>query len=190
MKNLFIAENLKVITKVLPVVKIQIHQKEISLIVKKHYLIPVLFFLKNHIKYQFKILTCISGVDYPSQKYRFKVVYELLSIKYNTRLRVKVLTDELTPVESSYKIFPAASWYESEIWDLYGIFFINHENLTRLLTDYGFEGYPLRKDFPLSGFVESSYDYSRKRVINERVELSQEYRAFKFSSPWETLKLD
>merc|ERR1712183_513135 len=153
--------------------KIQMHQKEISLIVKKNHLIPVLFVLKNHIKYQFKILTCISGIDYPSKKFRFKVVYELLSIKYNVRLRVKVLTDELTPVESSY-----------------GIFFINHENLTRLLTDYGFEGYPLRKDFPLSGFVESSYDYSRKRVINERVELSQEYRAFKFSSPWETLELN
>ena len=190
MNNLFIAENLKVMTKVLPILKIQIHQKEISLIVKRDHLIPVLTFLKNHIKYQFKVLTCISGVDYPAQKYRFKVVYELLSVKYNTRLRAKVLTDELTPVESCCKIFPAAGWYESETWDMYGIFFANHENLTRLLTDYGFEGYPLRKDFPLSGFVESSYDYTRKRVTNERVELSQEYRAFKFTSPWETLELN
>ena len=103
---------------------------------------------------------------------------------------MKVLTDELTPVESCCKIFPAAGWYESETWDMYGIFFANHGNLTRLLTDYGFEGYPLRKDFPLSGFVESSYDYTRKRVTNERVELSQEYRAFKFTSPWETLELN
>ena len=126
MNNLFIAENLKVMTKVLPVLKIQIHQKEISLIVKRDHLIPVLTFLKNHIKYQFKILTCISGVDYPSQKYRFKVVYELLSVKYNTRIRVKVLTDELTPIESCCKIFPAAGWYESETWDMYGIFFANH----------------------------------------------------------------
>lgn len=190
MNNLFIAENLKIITKVLPILKIQIHQKEISLIVKRNHLIPVLTFLKNHIKYQFKILTCLSGVDYPSNKYRFKVVYELLSIRYNVRLRVKVLTDELSPIESCGDIFAAASWYESETWDMYGIFFSNHENLTRLLTDYGFEGYPLRKDFPLSGFVEASYDYTRKRVTNERVELSQEYRAFKFTSPWETLELN
>jgi NADH/F420H2 dehydrogenase subunit C len=190
MNNLFIAENLKVITKVLPILKIQIHQKEISLIVKRNHLLPVLFFLKNHVKYQFKILTCISGVDYPSQKYRFKVVYELLSVRYNIRLRVKVLTNELIPIQSSCSAFSAAGWYESETWDMYGIFFTNHVNLTRLLTDYGFEGYPLRKDFPLSGFVESSYDYTRKRVTNERVELSQEYRSFKFTSPWETLELN
>ena len=190
MNNLFIAENLKTITKVLPILKVQIHQKEVSLIVKNAHLISVLTFLKNHIKYQFKILTCISGVDYPSNKYRFKVVYDLLSVRYNVRVRVKVLTDELTPVESSCNIFAAAGWYESEIWDMFGIFFSNHSNLTRLLTDYGFEGYPLRKDFPLSGFVEASYDYTRKRVVHERVELSQEYRAFKFTSPWETLELN
>lgn len=190
MNNLFIAENLKVITKVLPILKIQIHQKEISLVVRRNHLILVLTFLKNHIKYQFKILTCISGVDYPSNKYRFKVVYELLSVRYNIRLRVKVLTNELLPIESCGNVFAAASWYESETWDMYGIFFSNHVNLTRLLTDYGFEGYPLRKDFPLSGFVEASYDYTRKRVTNERVELSQEYRAFKFTSPWETLELN
>jgi NADH/F420H2 dehydrogenase subunit C len=190
MNNLFIVENLKNITKTLPILKIQIHQKEISLLVKNQHLIPTLIFFKNHIKYQFKILTCISGVDYPSNKYRFKVVYELLSVKYNIRLRIKVLTDELTPVESCGSVFAAASWYESETWDMYGIFFTNHVNLTRLLTDYGFEGYPLRKDFPLSGFVEASYDYTRKRVTNERIELSQEYRSFKFSSPWETLDVN
>lgn len=190
MNNLFITENLKVITKVLPILKIQVHQKEISLIVRKNHLIPILTFLKNHIKYQFKILTCISGVDYPSNKYRFKVVYELLSVRYNTRIRLKVLTNELMPIESCGTIFAAASWYESEIWDMFGVFFSNHTNLTRLLTDYGFEGYPLRKDFPLSGFVEASYDFTRKRVTNERVELSQEYRAFKFTSPWETLELN
>ena len=190
MNNLFIAENLKTITKVLPILKIQIHQKEVSLIIKNNHLIPILTFLKNHIKYQFKILTCVSGVDYPSNKYRFKIVYDLLSVRYNIRIRVKVLTDELTPVESCDKIYAAARWYESEIWDMFGVFFSNHSNLTRLLTDYGFEGYPLRKDFPLSGFVEASYDYTRKRVVHERVELSQEYRAFKFTSPWETLKLN
>ena len=189
MNNLFIAENLKIITKTLPIFKIQVHQNEISFIIKRNHLIPVLLFFKNHIKYQFKILTCISGVDYPSQKYRFKIVYELLSIRYNTRIRIKIMTNELMSIESCGNVFPAAGWYESETWDMYGVFFTNHVNLTRLLTDYGFEGHPLRKDFPLIGFVESSYDYIRKRVTNERVELSQEYRAFKFTSPWETLEL-
>jgi NADH/F420H2 dehydrogenase subunit C len=190
MKNLFVIENLKTITKILPILRIQIHQQEISIIIKNKYLISTLIFFKNHFKYQFKILTCISGIDYPFNKSRFKIIYELLSIKYNTRLRIKILTDELTPIKSCGLIYPAANWYESEIWDMYGIFFSNHTNLTRLLTDYGFEGYPLRKDFPLSGFIETSYNYTKKRITNERVELSQEYRSFKFSSPWETLQID
>jgi NADH/F420H2 dehydrogenase subunit C len=190
MNNLFIVENFKKIIKSLPILKIQIYQEEISIIVKREHLLIILFFLKHHIKYQFKILTCISGVDYPSNKHRFKVTYDLLSVRYNSRIRLKVLTNELIPLESCEKIFPAANWYESEIWDMFGIFFSNHSNLTRLLTDYGFEGYPLRKDFPLSGFIETSYDYTRKRVANERVELSQEYRVFKFNSPWETLELN
>ena len=190
MNNLLIAENLKIIKKVLPILKIQIHQNDISIVVKKTHLLNTLFFLKNHIKYQFKILTCISGVDYPENKYRFKLVYELLSVKHNIRIRVKVFTHELMPIESAESVFKAASWYESEIWDMFGVFFVKHPNLVRLLTDYGFEGYPLRKDFPLSGFVEASYDYTRKRVTNERVELSQEYRAFTFISPWETTELN
>lgn len=190
MNNLFITENLKKLTKTIPLLKIQVYNNsEISLIVKNNNLIPILFFLKNHVNYQFKILTCISGVDYPSNKYRFKIVYELLSVRFNQRIRIKVFTHELMPVESAGKIFPAAFWYENEIWDMFGVFFRNHENLIRLLTDYGFEGYPLRKDFPLSGYVEVSYDYTRKRVSNERLELSQEFRSFKFSSPWETLKI-
>lgn len=190
MNNLFIAKNLKTINKILPIFKIQVHQKDTSLIVRKPHLFNTLLFFKNHIKYQFKILTCISGVDYPENKYRFKLVYELLSVRYNVRIRLKVFTHELMPVESVGGIFSAASWYESEIWDMFGVFFVKHKNLTRLLTDYGFEGYPLRKDFPLSGFVEASYDYTRKRVAYERVELSQEYRAFKFASPWEITELN
>jgi NADH/F420H2 dehydrogenase subunit C len=189
MSNLFIVENLKKMTKVVPILKLQIHQNDISLIVKKNQLINVLSFFKNHVQYQFKILTCISGVDYPANKYRFKIVYELLSVRFNMRIRLKVFTHELMPIDSTGKIFPAADWYECEIWDMFGVFFNKHNNLTRLLTDYGFEGYPLRKDFPLTGFIEASYDYTRKRVTNERVELSQEYRAFKFASPWETLEL-
>ena len=190
MNNLFLIENFKIITKVLPILKIQLHRNDICIVVKKKDLINVLMFFKNHIKYQFKILTCISGVDYPSNKHRFKIVYELLSVRFNTRLRIKVFTHELMPVESVSNLFSAANWYECEIWDMFGVFFSNHPNLVRLLTDYGFEGYPLRKDFPLSGFVESSYDYTRKRVSSERVELSQEYRSFKFTSPWETVELN
>ena len=190
MSNLFTTENLKYLTKVIPILKIQIHRKEISFLINRKQLISTLIFFKSHIKYQFKVLTCISGVDYPLNKYRFKVVYELLTIRYNFRLRIVVLTNELLPIESCKRIFAAANWYESEIWDMYGIFFINNANLTRLLTDYGFEGYPLRKDFPLSGFVETSYDYSRKRVINERIELNQDYRVFKVVSPWEVLELN
>jgi NADH:ubiquinone oxidoreductase subunit C len=124
MINLFVTKNLKKISKILPILKIQVYCKnEISLIVKKTYLWCILYFLKNHTQYQFKILTCISGVDYPSNKYRFVVVYELLSVRYNVRLRIKVLTNELIPVISVNKVFAAASWYESEVWDMFGVFF-------------------------------------------------------------------
>jgi NADH/F420H2 dehydrogenase subunit C len=141
--------------------------------------------LKNHFKYQFKILTCISGIDYPENSYRFQIVYELLSIKYNSRIRLKVLIDELTPMNSVEKVFPCANWWECEIWDMFGVFFRRHPNLTRLLTDYGFHGHPLRKDFPLSGFIESRYNVNKNRVAYENLELTQEYRTFEFISPWE-----
>jgi NADH:ubiquinone oxidoreductase subunit C len=124
-------------------------------------------------------------VDYPENLYRFQVVYELLSIKFNARLRIKILINELIPVNSIEKIFPAATWWECEVWDMFGIFFINQFNLTRLLTDYGFQGYPLRKDFPLSGFTETRYNAIKNRVIYENIELAQEYRTFDFISPWE-----
>ena len=189
MNNLFIIKNLKTLKKKIPILKIQIYFKDITLVIRKQDLISVLIFLKNNISFQFKILTCISGVDYPSNSNRFTLIYELLSIRYNNRIRVKISTDELTPVESIEQVYLAANWYESEIWDMLGVFFNNHSNLVRLLTDYGFEGYPLRKDFPLSGFVEVSYDYTRKRISNERIELSQEFRPFKFTSPWEIRRI-
>ena len=189
MTNKLIKENLKTIIKKLPVVNIHFYQGIISITVPMKRLVSTLSILKNHINFQFKVLSCISGVDYPNKKKRFKVVYELLSLKYNTRIRVKVFVDELSPIESSVGIYPAAGWYESEIWDMFGVFFVNHSNLTRLLTDYGFEGYPLRKDFPLSGFIETSYDYTKKQVLNSKIELSQEYKAFNFKSSWEDLKL-
>jgi NADH/F420H2 dehydrogenase subunit C len=173
------------IIKVLPILRFELYNKESSLFIQTNLLNDIILILKNHFKYQFKVLTCISGVDYPENLYRFQVVYELLSIKYNSRIRIKILVDELTPVNSIEKILPAATWWECEVWDMFGIFFSNQANLTRLLTDYGFQGYPLRKDFPLSGFIEARYNVTKGRVVYENLELAQEYRTFEFISPWE-----
>ena len=170
---------------ILPILRFELYKHESRFLVLTSIFNKILIILKNHFKYQFKILSCISGVDYPENLYRFKIVYELLSIKFNSRLRLKILVDELTPVNSIENIFSGASWWESEIWDMFGIFFLNQYNLTRLLTDYGFQGYPLRKDFPLSGFTESKYNSTKNRVVYENIELAQEYRTFEFISPWE-----
>jgi NADH-quinone oxidoreductase subunit C len=131
------------------------------------------------------VLICISGIDYPENLYRFKLAYELLSIQYNTRLRFKIVLDEMTPVNSIETIFVGSTWWECEIWDMFGIFFLNHSNITRLLTDYGFQGYPLKKDFPLVGFTESRYNIIQNRVVYENVEFAQVYRVFDYMSPWE-----
>jgi NADH/F420H2 dehydrogenase subunit C len=171
--------------KILPIVRFELYKEETSFLIQSNLLTEILTIFKNHFKYQFKVLTCISGVDYPENLYRFQLVYELLSIKYNSRIRVKVLVDELLPINSVEKVFSGASWWECEIWDMFGVFFLNHSNLTRLLTDYGFQGHPLRKDFPLSGFTESRYNVIKNRVVYENIELAQEYRTFDFSSPWE-----
>jgi len=171
--------------KILPIVRFELYNKESSFLIQTNLVNEILTIFKNHFKYQFKVLTCISGVDYPENLYRFVIVYELLSIKYNSRIRLKVLVDELIPVNSVEKIFPAATWWECEIWDMFGVFFSNQYNLTRLLTDYGFQGYPLRKDFPLSGFTESRYNSIKSRVVYENLELAQEYRTFEYISPWE-----
>jgi NADH:ubiquinone oxidoreductase subunit C len=176
------------IIKILPIVRLELYNKESNLLIPTNLLNKILIIFKNHFKYQFKILTCISGVDYPENFYRFQIVYELLSLKFNSRLRLKILVDELVPVNSIEKIFSGASWWECEIWDMFGVFFLNQSNLTRLLTDYGFQGYPLRKDFPLSGFTESRYNVVKSRVVYENIELAQEYRTFEFLSPWENYK--
>lgn len=141
-------------------------------------------FLKNHINLQYKILMDITAVDYPSRLHRFEVVYNLLTVQYNSRIRIKICVDEMTPVESVAPLFSSAGWWEREVWDMFGIFFANHPDLRRILTDYGFRGHPLRKDFPLSGYVEVRYDDSEKRVITEPLELTQEFRYFDFSTPW------
>jgi NADH-quinone oxidoreductase subunit C len=145
----------------------------------------VMKFLRDDKKCQFINIIDVCGVDYPTREKRFDVVYHLLSPKKNLRVRVKVQTDEQTPVPSICGVFPGANWFEREAYDLYGILFTGHPELRRLLTDYGFEGYPLRKDFPLTGFVEVRWDDEVKRVVYEPVKLAQEFRNFDFLSPWE-----
>ena len=147
--------------------------------------IKVLTFLRDDQNCQFKQLMDITAVDYPERENRFDVVYNLLSLTHNQRVRVKVATDETTPVVSATTVFSVANWFEREVWDLFGVFFSDHPDLRRILTDYGFEGHPLRKDFPLSGHVEVRYDEDLKRVVYEPVKLTQEFRHFDFVSPWE-----
>lgn len=146
----------------------------------------VLTFLKNHTQCQFKVLVDMCGVDYPEKKNRFEVVYNLLSISYNSRITVSVAVDEKTPIDSVTSIFSGADWLEREVWDMFGIFFLGHKDLRRILTDYGFKGHPLRKDFPLTGYVEVRYSDSEKRVITEEVSLTQDYRTFIFDNNWNT----
>ena len=134
---------------------------------------------------QFEILIDLAGVDYPERAQRFEVVYHLLSPRLNQRIRVKIAADEATQVPSVIPVFPNADWYEREAYVMYGILFSGHPDLRRLLTDYGFQGYPLRKDFPLTGYVEVSYDDEKKRVVYEPVKLTQDFRSFDFESPWE-----
>jgi len=148
-------------------------------------IVSVLRFLRDDARCLFWCLIDITAVDWPSRERRFDVVYHLLSPKHNQRIRVKIETDEPTPVSSVIEVFPNADWYEREIYDLYGLVFAGHPDLRRILTDYGFEGHPLRKDFPLTGFVEVRYDDELKRVVYEPVRLTQEFRNFDFLSPWE-----
>lgn len=148
-------------------------------------LVEVLTFLRDDKGCRFEVLIDICGVDWPARAARFDVVYHLLSPRLNQRVRVKLHTDEETPVPSVIDVYPAANWYEREAFDMYGILFSGHPDLRRLLTDYGFQGYPLRKDFPLTGYVEVRYDDGAKRVVYEPVKLVQEFRSFDFESPWE-----
>jgi NADH-quinone oxidoreductase subunit C len=148
-------------------------------------LVDVVTFLRDDPRLRFVNFTDLCGADFPAREQRFEVVLHLLSPKYNARVRVKAMTDERTPVPSLTPVFPSADWFEREAYDMYGILFTGHPDLRRLLTDYGFEGYPLRKDFPLTGFVEVRYDDEAKRVVYEPVKLPQEFRAFDFLSPWE-----
>ena len=158
---------------------------DLTILVDPSRIVEVVTFLRDDPSCRFVSFIDLCGVDYPGRERRFDVVYHLLSPAHNTRIRIKVETDETTPVPSIIDVYPAANWFEREAYDLYGILFSGHPDLRRILTDYGFEGHPLRKDFPLTGFVEVRYDDEQKRVVYERVKLQQEFRNFDFLSPWE-----
>ena len=149
------------------------------------YLFQLLCFLKLHTYTRVQVSIDICGVDYPSRKRRFEVVYNLLSTRYNSRIRVQTSADEVTRISPVVSLFPSAGRWEREVWDMSGVSSINHPDLRRISTDYGFEGHPLRKDFPLSGYVEVRYDDPEKRVVSEPIEMTQEFRYFDFASPWE-----
>ncbi|MCA1241951.1 NADH-quinone oxidoreductase subunit C [Stappia stellulata] len=158
---------------------------ELTLEVRASEIVQAVRFLRDDTSCLFVNLTDICGVDYPSRDKRFEVVYHFLSPKQNMRIRVKLKADDETPVPSIVEVFPGAEWFEREIYDMYGVLFSGHPDLRRILTDYGFDGYPLRKDFPLTGYVEVRYDDEKKRVVYEPVRLNQEFRDFDFMSPWE-----
>jgi NADH-quinone oxidoreductase subunit C len=163
----------------------EIKYGELTVTTSGEHLISLLRFLHDDAKCAFVNLIDICGVDWPQRPDRFDVVYHLLSPKKNLRIRIKVPTGEDQPVPSACAVYPGADWFEREAWDMYGILFTDHPDLRRILTDYGFEGHPLRKDFPTTGFVEVRYDDAAKRVVYEPVELKQEFRNFDFLSPWE-----
>ncbi len=167
------------------VIGVSVAYGELMLSVKREAIARVLAFLRDDPRCLYHVLVDICGVDYPERAERFDVVYNLLSVRNNQRIRVKTTTDEESPVPSATGIFSAAGWFEREAWDLFGVYFSDHPDLRRILTDYGFEGHPLRKDFPLTGYVEVRYDEAQKRVVYEPVKLKQEFRSFDFMSPWE-----
>ena len=158
---------------------------ELTLTIEPARIIEALKYLRDDPAAQFASIIDISGCDYPDREKRFDVVYHLLSPKLNRRIRLKIATDEETPVASATAVYPGADWYEREIYDFFGVMFEGHPDLRRILTDYGFDGHPLRKDFPMTGFVEVRYDDQEKRVRYEPVRLNQEFRQFDFLSPWE-----
>jgi NADH-quinone oxidoreductase subunit C len=158
---------------------------ELTIVSRREDIVRVATFLRDDPQCRFVCFIDICGADYPARDNRFDVVYHFLAPHHNRRIRVKVMTDEVTPVPSLVSLWPAANWYEREAYDLYGILFSGHPDLRRILTDYGFEGHPLRKDFPMTGYVEVRYDDGQGRVVYEPVKLNQEFRNFDFLSPWE-----
>jgi len=182
--NKLALESGKYLTSVLPFDSVQVLDSEVICTVQPQHVPFVFSFLKNHNNCQYKVLTAITGTDYPERTDRFEISYELLSLKFNNRVRIKTYVNEMGSIETITNVYSSANWWEREVWDMLGVFFSKHPDLRRILTDYGFEGYPLRKDFPLSGYVEVRYDDAVKRVVCEPLELAQEFRSFNFESPW------
>ncbi|MBY0564446.1 MAG: NADH-quinone oxidoreductase subunit C [Hyphomonadaceae bacterium] len=171
------------------IVRHDVPMGELTLVARAEHIVTVLTFLRDDPRCRFTTFVDLCGVDYPEREKRFDVVYHLLSMPLNQRIRIKVETDEDTAVPSVAGLFPCADWFEREAFDMYGIVFSNHPDLRRILTDYGFQGFPLRKDFPLTGTVEVRYDAEQQRVVYEPVKLQQAYRNFDFLSPWEGMTL-
>ncbi|MAY74458.1 MAG: NADH-quinone oxidoreductase subunit C [Phycisphaerae bacterium] len=163
-------------------------KEHITLVIEKEHLIDVLCFLQKHTNCIFTVLTDVACVDYPFKQNRFEVIYQLLSLKYNSRISIKVTAKPDETIPSATSVFKAANWYEREAFDLFGVFFSKHPDLRRILTDYGFEGHPIRKDFPLTGYHELKYSTEKKRVVSESLELSQEFRLYSFISSTQLTK--
>jgi len=195
-KNILNIETYKIVnylTSVIPNyiekdINVTLSANEITLQTTNEKLVPLMRFLRDHYYLQYKTLISLTAVDYPSKENRFEVNYFLLSYKLNSRIIIKLQTNDVTPVNSITSVFKSANWYEREVWDLYGVFFSNHPDLRRILTDYGFEGFPFRKDFPQTGFLEVRYDDEKKHVLYEPVQMAQEFRSFDFVSPWTNIK--
>ena len=183
----FIGEIVNLIKSLLNFCEYKIFNKknEIDLLIKKEDIVSVLMFLRDNPSLNMETLIDITAVDYPGNEKRFILVYNLLSVSKNFRLKVKIKTNDDVPVLSVNEVYPSANWYEREVWDLFGIRFSGHPDLRRILTDYDFEGHPLRKDFPLTGFTQVRFDDELGRVVNEPVKLDQEFRNFDNLSPWE-----
>jgi NADH-quinone oxidoreductase subunit C len=170
------------------VLAMEIAHGELNVTIRRECILDVLTELRDDWDLQFASLVDLTAADYPARPERFELIYAMLSYKHNLRIRVKLTTDENTPVKSASALFPCANWFEREVWDMYGVAFEGHPDMRRILTDYGFEGHPLRKDFPLTGYVEVRYSEEHKRVVYEPVKLTQEFRSFDFLSPWEGAK--
>ena len=165
--------------------QVSVYKDELTLFVAPSALVPVTTFLRDHYATRMEQVVDITAVDYPTRTNRFEVVYNLMSIHYNSRIRVKTYASEVSAVPSIVSLYGGANWFERETYDMFGVFFTGHPDLRRILTDYGFEGHPLRKDFPLTGYVEVRYDDEKKRVVAEPLELAQSFRMFEYQSPWE-----
>ena len=177
-------KHLKNINSIIPVISFIDSKNEIICNIPSNKLLVVLNVLKKHIGFQYNLLTCISGVHVLKVEYCFVVVYDLLSLLFNSRIRIKIFLSDAAVAYSIVPIYKNANWWEREVWDLFGVYFLGHPDLRRILTDYGFDGHPMMKNFPLSGFIEVKYDSIEKNILREPLELDQEYRHFKYENSW------